>query len=64
MNPVFLIIRNDEEYLGKYLAEFRKVGVCGLDRDGIELFKRFGKKGGDVVRENCTHREVAIVGCC
>ena len=63
VDSVFLVIRNDEEDLGQYIAEFHEVGVRGLAGDGIEFLERFIKEGVDVVRHHCVHEEVDEVGC-
>ena len=50
VDPVLLVVRDDEKGLEKYLAEFCEVAVRVLARDGLEFIERFGKEGGDAVR--------------
>ena len=44
MDALLLVVRNDEEYLGKFLAEVRKMQVRGLARDWLEFIEHHGNK--------------------
>ena len=61
MDPVLIVVRNGDEDLGKYLEEFREMWVCGLARDGLNIFERFGKEGVYVVGQNCVHKERGVL---